>query len=267
MSNIPARTLDDIAAEINKECVEGYKDVVRRYIRIGELLLEAKSNTKHKQWAMWCEDHLSFGTRQAQKYMRIANGASELLSNANPSSLLEDGASVNKVAGLLAAPTPEPKSTPEPEPQETELLNSGSDNSKEKDVPPVEEPIDVEFEDATTFPPKSVSDEQPMATFFRAHLQQVVEDHGQTVISNYQAAIDASEGKEHKIRSQWMSEGVQWFTKTMEDFLPGDNSDAYLVRKAAKIINLMNNEDQLRKRKLFSPPRSLWDQAVIPGWD
>jgi hypothetical protein len=41
-------------------------------IRCGELLIRAKAGVPHGEWRLWIEANLSFGARQAQKYMRLA---------------------------------------------------------------------------------------------------------------------------------------------------------------------------------------------------
>jgi DNA N-6-adenine-methyltransferase (Dam)/Protein of unknown function (DUF3102) len=47
-------------------------------IRCGELLIRAKAGVPHGQWRLWVEADLSFGTRQAQKYMRLAERGEQM---------------------------------------------------------------------------------------------------------------------------------------------------------------------------------------------
>jgi hypothetical protein len=44
----------------------------------GRLLLEAKSSVPHGGWLPWIEANLSFGIRQAQKYIRLAEHADQM---------------------------------------------------------------------------------------------------------------------------------------------------------------------------------------------
>jgi hypothetical protein len=65
----------------------------------GRLLLEAKKEVNHGNWLAWVDTRLSFGHRQAQKYMRLAEHAGAL-PNANPGSHL----SINEALAALASP-------------------------------------------------------------------------------------------------------------------------------------------------------------------
>ena len=56
-------------------------------IECGRLLIEAKAALPHGAWLPWVEANLSFGARQCQKYMRLAEHA-EALPNTSPGSYL-----------------------------------------------------------------------------------------------------------------------------------------------------------------------------------
>ena len=47
-------------------------------VECGRLLIEAKSGLPHGAWLPWVEANLSFGARQAQKYMQLAETKCEL---------------------------------------------------------------------------------------------------------------------------------------------------------------------------------------------
>ena len=58
------------------------RSAIEHAVRCGELLIEAKAEAGRGSWLHWVETNLSFGARQAQKYMRLAEHAAEL-PNAN----------------------------------------------------------------------------------------------------------------------------------------------------------------------------------------
>jgi DNA N-6-adenine-methyltransferase (Dam)/Protein of unknown function (DUF3102) len=58
----------------------------------GRLLIEAKSSVGHGGWLPWIEANLSFGERQAQKYMRLAQNTDALPDANSNSHLTIDGA-------------------------------------------------------------------------------------------------------------------------------------------------------------------------------
>ena len=49
-------------------------DAVGYAKQVGMLLIEAKKRLKHGQFYLWINDNLSVSTRQAQRYMDVANG-------------------------------------------------------------------------------------------------------------------------------------------------------------------------------------------------
>ena len=54
------------------------RSAIEHAIRCGELLLEAKAQVGHGGWLPWIEANLSFGDRQARKYMRLAEHADQI---------------------------------------------------------------------------------------------------------------------------------------------------------------------------------------------
>lgn len=48
---------------------------------VGEMLTQAKEEFAHGEWLPWVEKNLSFGKRQAQKYMRLAERWKEIKAN------------------------------------------------------------------------------------------------------------------------------------------------------------------------------------------
>jgi len=76
-----AGTLENLAAEINAEhraCETALKSGLAHALKAGELLLEAKSHTKHGEWGRWLAENFEGSVRTAQAYMRVANNRSEL---------------------------------------------------------------------------------------------------------------------------------------------------------------------------------------------
>ena len=51
---------------------------LKHAIECGRLLIEAKATLPHGAWLPWLEANVSFGARQAQKYMRLADHADAL---------------------------------------------------------------------------------------------------------------------------------------------------------------------------------------------
>lgn len=67
--------IQSLAAEINAEHVKAVtaaQTAIHHAIRIGGLLTQAKAELPHGAWLPWCAENLSFGDRQARKYMQLA---------------------------------------------------------------------------------------------------------------------------------------------------------------------------------------------------
>ena len=67
-------------------------DAIASAIECGKLLTEAKEQCKHGEWLGWVEASLSFGPRQAQKYIRLAAAYPEAEMRIQNSHLTIDGA-------------------------------------------------------------------------------------------------------------------------------------------------------------------------------
>ena len=76
-----AVALPDLAQAIEAEHLAATRDAIaalEHAIACGNLLLEAKAQVGHGGWIPWVEANLTFGDRQARKYMRAANHASAI---------------------------------------------------------------------------------------------------------------------------------------------------------------------------------------------
>jgi hypothetical protein len=81
MSGAGSNRLPILATEINarhNEAHEAAQTTMGHAIACGRLLLEAQESLGHGKWLPWIGENLSFGARQAQKYMRLARHADEL---------------------------------------------------------------------------------------------------------------------------------------------------------------------------------------------
>jgi hypothetical protein len=95
-----------LAAEINRthqQAHEAEQNALARAIECGRLLQEAQDAVGHGRWLAWIKQNLTFGGRQAQKYLRLASRRAEL-SNANLGSHL----TINDALASLTAAPPEP---------------------------------------------------------------------------------------------------------------------------------------------------------------
>jgi Protein of unknown function (DUF3102) len=77
-----ACTVEDFAEQIKSACADG----VTAAIKVGRLLLEAKSQLRHGQWIDMVEAHLPFDMRTAERFMAIAENP--ILTNATHVSVL-----------------------------------------------------------------------------------------------------------------------------------------------------------------------------------
>lgn len=74
------------------------RTAIEHAVECGRLLIEAKTQVGHGGWLTWVDEHLTFGARQAAKYMRLHRHRKEL--NRNRSSDF----GVNAALAELAAP-------------------------------------------------------------------------------------------------------------------------------------------------------------------
>jgi hypothetical protein len=84
MTKLPRRwssRLTELARQAEGEhqlaCSTAWQSI-EHVIRCGEVLAEAKAEIPHGQWLAYIADNLSFGPRQAQKYIRLAAHRDEL---------------------------------------------------------------------------------------------------------------------------------------------------------------------------------------------
>src|SRR5262249_9472061 len=67
--------LADLAARIKAEheaTIAGLKRSIEHAMKVGDLLINAKSLVKRGQWLPWLEEHCAMSERTAQLYMRVA---------------------------------------------------------------------------------------------------------------------------------------------------------------------------------------------------
>ena len=77
----------------------------------GRLLIEAKAIVPHGEWEPWLEAHTEVGSRQAQKYMRLAEHWTEIEAKCEEGSSL---LGVDSALRLIAKPKPAPAAADEP---------------------------------------------------------------------------------------------------------------------------------------------------------
>jgi DNA adenine methylase len=71
----PAKDLAELAARISADyqaAESSRADMLARYRRMGENLLEAKKQCKHGQWSSWLKKNVNFSERKAQRFMQFA---------------------------------------------------------------------------------------------------------------------------------------------------------------------------------------------------
>jgi Protein of unknown function (DUF3102) len=104
----------DLVAQIERahcEAIRAASSAVDRAIACGELLIRKAEVRQHGRWLDWVEANLSFGERQAQKYMRLAAHKAELANTNSPSSLF----TINGALAAIRAP-PQDDDPPAAEP-------------------------------------------------------------------------------------------------------------------------------------------------------
>jgi hypothetical protein len=81
MTEIQKSRLDELAQEINQEHQafrRAFKATYRSALRAGDLLIEAKAEAGHGNWAAWVEENCEFSMRTAQVYMRLSSNREEV---------------------------------------------------------------------------------------------------------------------------------------------------------------------------------------------
>ena len=102
-----ALALPELATAIDREhrtAIGAARTALEHAAECGRLLLEAKASVPHGGWLPWIQANLSFGPRQAQKYLRLAEHAGEVPNATSDAHLTIDGA-----LALLAAPRNPPR--------------------------------------------------------------------------------------------------------------------------------------------------------------
>lgn len=78
---VDAAGLENLAAEINEEhrlCEAALRNGLAHALKAGEMLVEAKSHTRHGEWGSWLADNFDGSERTAQAYLRLALNWGEL---------------------------------------------------------------------------------------------------------------------------------------------------------------------------------------------
>jgi hypothetical protein len=98
MTDLTTSLVAQIEAE-HAAAHDAARSAIEHAIACGQLLAEAKAGVGHGAWLPWVKTNLSFGERQARKYMRLARHVDELPNRTLNSDLTIDGA-----LALLAGP-------------------------------------------------------------------------------------------------------------------------------------------------------------------
>jgi phage N-6-adenine-methyltransferase len=99
-SSTPATITQDVVASdlaerinaLHGQALAAARTSIERAIECGRLLIQAKSEVGHGGWISWIRSNLSFGERQAQKYVRLAQNTDALPDTNSNSHLTIDGA-------------------------------------------------------------------------------------------------------------------------------------------------------------------------------
>ncbi len=73
-------SLDNLAAQINDEhryCESALKSSLDHALKVGKLLVEAKSRCPPEAWEAWLEQNFRGSSQMAQAYMRMARGGED----------------------------------------------------------------------------------------------------------------------------------------------------------------------------------------------
>jgi hypothetical protein len=100
MSN-EVSALPTLAARINERhalALGAARTAIEHALEVGRLLIEAKTQVAHGKWLPWIEANLTFGPRQAQKYIRLAQHGDAAKCDSN------SHLTINQAVALLAAP-------------------------------------------------------------------------------------------------------------------------------------------------------------------
>jgi len=73
--SVNSTSLSTLASQINsehKKCEDSLRAGLAHAMRVGELLIKAKTAADHGDWSAWIDANCEFSQRLAQKYMRVA---------------------------------------------------------------------------------------------------------------------------------------------------------------------------------------------------
>jgi len=102
---VRAPTLVHRIESAHRATVGAARTAIEHAIECGRLLAEAKALMRHGEWLSWVRGNLTFGVRQAQKYMRLAERA-DALPNANSGAHLSINDALAVVAETIDPPAP-----------------------------------------------------------------------------------------------------------------------------------------------------------------
>ena len=95
---------DELADQINEAhrlAQEHAESAIDYAFRVGDLLLQAKSEVKHGKWLPWLRDNVQFSERTAQTYMRLYDKRKTIERAVADE---EEGISVRKAIGYVSRP-------------------------------------------------------------------------------------------------------------------------------------------------------------------
>jgi hypothetical protein len=95
----PALYLANEIEAAHQLAIGAARTAIQHAVACGKLLIEAKAQVAHGEWLPWVEEHLSFGDRQARKYMALAANAEQLAYRNCGSDL-----GINAALELIASP-------------------------------------------------------------------------------------------------------------------------------------------------------------------
>jgi hypothetical protein len=67
----PALTITEEIIQLHDKITAALKTSLQNAIRIGELITEVRSETKHGEWLPWIKEHMPFSDETARKYMKL----------------------------------------------------------------------------------------------------------------------------------------------------------------------------------------------------
>lgn len=196
MSDLPVRTLEDLATKIITEHRLLFEDGLTRAIRMGELLTEANDLVQHGDWQDWCDNNLPFTYQHANKLRRLYDNKDKLLETTSNRAYMRGLPKVPTVTDALKLiaspkkkseskgeekppPAPKVKPDPDPTPPKDEPIDTTFEDDESTPAEPVETTVEEPEETEPTSPPQtedSEDNEEPDLTFAKDILGGVVKD-------------------------------------------------------------------------------------------